>query len=117
MRQQDIYCIVVDGSRLDDMVRTVLFQGAQILFNKKENGLAFTNEYCEGKITTKFDIRNVGYITGYLFEAEVDYGNNSTKVSYLCRELDFGSNDNIHLFSWKKISTKEIEDTSKIQDN
>lgn len=65
-----------------------LFLAAMVMQAGKRQRLDLKQEDCEGRVMTSFESANVGGIAGTRFEAELDAEEGSTRVTFIVREID-----------------------------
>lgn len=65
-----------------------LFLAAMVMQAGKRQRLDLKQGDCEGRVTTSFESANVGGIAGTRFEAELDAEEGSTCVTFIVREID-----------------------------
>lgn len=65
-----------------------LFLAAMVMQAGRRLRLDLKQGDCEGRVTTSFESANIGGIAGMLFEAELDAEEGSTHVTFIVREID-----------------------------
>lgn len=80
-----INCLLVTGIRLNDDIRTVLYLLGIGLYRNKKHAVSFSfEEYMlEGNVTCTYRAGALGYVSGIMFEATVDFDSVSGFVRYI----------------------------------
>lgn len=81
-------CLLFEGSGLTDKVRNLLFNEAQALFSEKKKSKKIKTTWCTGRIKTKLEYRGISGLYGYIFYAEIEWGNKSTHVEFLAKQKE-----------------------------
>lgn len=96
---QEIYCLMVGGKTLTDRMRTMLFVGACVMYQKKQAQARLLMDDLVARIQTEFKTTGLGCIYGTLFEAEVDSVHGKTTIRYIVQKGDLEEKD-LERVSW-----------------
>lgn len=83
-----IYCLMVGGAHLTDIMRTSLFRAARSLFQEQKQKARIRTDDLEGVVETEFKTTGLGDIGGVLFHAELDSALGRATVDYIVRTRD-----------------------------
>lgn len=93
MAGNKIYCLMVSGLHLTDLMRTILYEQAWTMVQEQKNRRRIWGAGFEGQISTSFEMETMGSISGLKFLAEIDLHRRSGKVGFLIHPSDLPSAD------------------------
>ncbi len=74
------------GDTINDDLRNLLFNTAQDMLVGKASEATVKTDWCEGHLTTSFDIKGIGGTFGYKFDAEFDWHDKHSKIEFIVKE-------------------------------
>lgn len=77
---------MVAGIPLNETVRNMLFDIAQIMFSKRKSTFKLKKSWCEGSIKTDWVSSGMGGIFGTIFTANLETTEGKVTVNYLVKE-------------------------------
>ncbi|MDB4983935.1 MAG: hypothetical protein JWM20_114 [Patescibacteria group bacterium] len=91
---EHIYCIMLKGANFNnDEILWILFSTCQKAFKEGKEKCNFKNEWCEGTLTTSWQIKGMGGTYGYFFSATIEWENKKTVVTFISRKTDLERKD------------------------
>ncbi len=88
-----IYCLMVNGAGLTNVIRNHLFTLAQEMIAERQNKRKIINDDCEGIVTSKGARASMGPISGFQFYATLETDRGRSEISYIIRESDIRTED------------------------
>lgn len=90
-----MYCLIVSRGALDHHLRDLLYIEATALIRGKNSKRTFNDEDGTGMVKTDGKRGNMGGITGIIFHAEVDWRDKEIHCSYIVRDNDLISEEDV----------------------
>lgn len=84
-----IYCLIFTGTPLSNGIRDLLFKSAQDLMreNSRKKRISEEEAGLNGQLTTSYKLGMLGSACGFIFTAEMDWDEGSTKIQYIVRPV------------------------------
>ncbi len=92
-----LYFLLFTGLPVQGRVSRLLYRVAKDMAKSRKKSKRFSEEGCEGILTTNWKSGNLGTIAGTEFKAEMRVGTQETTATFLVRSYDLDDKDYVPL--------------------
>ena len=102
--ERRIYCLMVSGIPLDDMILGVLLRAARDMLRNGAERLAIRTDDAEGIVETRVHTAVLGSLAGVVFQAEIETDAGKTKTRFIVDSAEISDEDfeRIEMGEWSE---------------
>jgi hypothetical protein len=111
-----IHCLMLDGPGITADIRNHLLLVTARMRQELKTRISVRTKYFEGMIKTGLETRALGFLTGILFEAEIEFERGKTFLTFIVNEKELlqAKHEDVEVMVWFNVFTGDLQIPEKI---